>query len=512
MGRKRVVIMGAAGRDFHDFNVVYRNDPQTEVIAFTATQIPGIDRRHYPRELAGPLYPEGIPVVPEDSLEDLISKKKIDEVVFAYSDVAHEYVMHQASRVLAAGADFTMLGPGEHPSRVLCPGYFGSRGTYRRGQKPDLSIRGRSPYRRGPRPAIIRHPMPYGDLIRQKVQRFATLDDLDRHQATVEEREDYEPHIRRGLVVWAGVDYEAIVEQAEKEASIIVWDGGNNDFSFLRSDLEIVIVDPFRPGHELAYHPGEVNVRRAHVVVINKVNSAPRENVDRVVANIRKVNADAVIVQTDSVISVPGGEQIRGKRVLVVEDGPTLTHGGMATGAGVEAARQFGAAELDRSATVCSGSLGGDLRCLPAPGADPTCPGLLPGSATRPGGHLGGSAGRRGGERDALLPQESHPGRQAPGAGGLRVGRAGRAPALRLPPRFSAQTGAYGLRSTLLPGRRGTPAPPDSGRRRLRPSGGFGRSSFGVSRSRTHQARRRRPSWPSRYPTCPTQRALWPRI
>ena len=346
MGRKRVVIMGAAGRDFHNFNVVYRNDPQTEVIAFTATQIPGIDRRHYPRELAGPLYPEGLPVVPEDSLEDLINKKKIDEVVFAYSDVAHEYVMHQASRVLAAGADFTMLGP--ESTQVECSVPVISVLAVRTGA-------GKSPTSRfvadlligeGLRPAILRHPMPYGDLIRQKVQRFATLDDLDRHQATVEEREDYEPHIRRGLVVWAGVDYEAIVEQAEREASIIVWDGGNNDFSFLRSDLEIVIVDPFRPGHELAYHPGEVNVRRAQVVVINKVNSAPRENVDRVVANIRKVNADAVIVQTDSVISVPGGEQIRGKRVLVVEDGPTLTHGGMATGAGVEAARQFGAVEL----------------------------------------------------------------------------------------------------------------------------------------------------------------------
>jgi len=344
--RKRVVIMGAAGRDFHNFNVVYRNDPHTEVVAFTATQIPGIDRRQYPRELAGSLYPEGIPVIPEDSLDDLIRKERIDEVVFAYSDVAHEYVMHQASRVLAAGADFTMLGP--QSTQVGCSVPVISVLAVRTGA-------GKSPASRfvadlliveGLRPAIIRHPMPYGDLVRQKVQRFATLEDLDRHQATVEEREDYEPHIRRGLVVWAGVDYEAIVEQAQRAASIIIWDGGNNDFSFLRSDLEIVIVDPFRPGHELAYHPGEVNVRRAKVVVINKVNSAPRENVDRVVANIRRVNAEAVIVQTDSIISVPGGEQIRGKRVLVVEDGPTLTHGGMATGAGVEAAREFGAAEL----------------------------------------------------------------------------------------------------------------------------------------------------------------------
>ena len=278
-------------------------------------------------------------------------------MVFAYSDVSHEYVMHQASRVLAAGADFSLLGP--ESTAVACSVPVISVLATRTGA-------GKSPTSRfvaglligeGLRPAVIRHPMPYGDLVAQRVQRFAALEDLDRHKATVEEREDYEPHIRRGLVVWAGVDYEAIVEQAEKEASIIIWDGGNNDFSFLRSDLEIVVVDPFRPGHELAYHPGEMNLRRADVVVVSKVNSAPPENVERVVANVREVNPDAVIVQTDSVISVPRGEQIRGKRVLVVEDGPTLTHGGMATGAGVEAARQFGAAEVDRSAAVCSGRL-----------------------------------------------------------------------------------------------------------------------------------------------------------
>jgi predicted GTPase len=344
--RKRVVIMGAAGRDFHNFNMVFRNDPQTDVVAFTATQIPGIDRRHYPSELAGPHYPGGIPIVPEGSLDALIRAEKVDQVVFAYSDVAHEFVMHQASRVLAAGADFALLGP--ESTMIQCSVPIISVLAVRTGA-------GKSPTSRfladllvaeGLRPAVIRHPMPYGDLIAQKVQRFATLDDLDRYQTTMEEREDYEPHIRRGLVVWAGVDYEAIVEQAQKEASIIIWDGGNNDFSFLRSDLEIVVADPFRPGHELAYHPGEVNARRAQVVVISKVGSAPPKNVDRVVANIRKVNPDAVIIKTDSLINVPYGEQIRGKRVLVVEDGPTLTHGGMATGAGVEAARQFGAAEI----------------------------------------------------------------------------------------------------------------------------------------------------------------------
>lgn len=346
MEQKRVIIMGAAGRDFHNFNMVFRNDPHSKVVAFTATQIPGIDRRDYPPELAGPGYPQGIPIVPESSLDALIREEDIDEVVFAYSDVAHEFVMHQASRVLAAGADFALLGP--RSTMVTCSVPVIAVLAVRTGA-------GKSPASRfltdlliteGLRPTVIRHPMPYGDLVAQRVQRFATMEDLDRSQATIEEREDYEPHIRRGLVVWAGVDYEAIVEHAEKEASIIIWDGGNNDFSFLRPDLEIVIVDPFRPGHELAYHPGEMNLRRAKVVVINKVNSAPVENVDRVMANIREVNPAAVVVQADSVISVSDGEQIRGKRVLVVEDGPTLTHGGMATGAGVEAARQFGAAEV----------------------------------------------------------------------------------------------------------------------------------------------------------------------
>jgi predicted GTPase len=346
VGRKRVVIMGAAGRDFHNFNVAYRDDPQTEVVAFTATQIPGIDRRMYPRELAGPLYPDGIPVIPEDSLDDLIRKERIDEVVFAYSDVAHEYVMHQASRVLAAGADFAMLGPRSTQIQCSVPVISVLAVRTGAGKSPTSRFVADLLIEEGIRPAIIRHPMPYGDLVRQRVQRFLTLEDLDRYQTTVEEREDYEPHLRRGLVVWAGVDYEAVVEQAQKAAPIIIWDGGNNDFSFLRSDLEIVIVDPFRPGHELAYHPGEANVRRAEVVVISKVNTAPPANVDRVVMNVRQVNPEAVVIKTDSIISVPSGAEIRGKRVLVVEDGPTLTHGGMATGAGVEAAREFGAAEL----------------------------------------------------------------------------------------------------------------------------------------------------------------------
>jgi predicted GTPase len=338
--------MGAAGRDFHNFNVVYRDDPNTRVVAFTATQIPGIDRRTYPPALAGPLYPDGIPIVPESELDGLIRDHGIDEVVFAYSDVSHEFVMHQASRVLAAGADFSLLGPGSTALRCAVPVISVLAVRTGAGKSPVSRFIADVLVREGVRPAIIRHPMPYGDLTAQRVQRFASLADLDRYGATVEEREDYEPHVRRGLPVWAGVDYQAIVEEAQKEASLIVWDGGNNDFSFLRADLEIVVLDPFRPGHELAYHPGEVNLRRADVAVINKVSSAPLENVSRVLANIQATNPRAVVVKADSVITAADGERIRGARVLVVEDGPTLTHGGMATGAGAQAAHQFGAAEM----------------------------------------------------------------------------------------------------------------------------------------------------------------------
>lgn len=346
MKQKRVVIVGAAGRDFHNFNVAFRDDPQTRVVAFTAAQIPGIDERRYPPALAGPLYPEGIPIVPEATLEKLIVEEDIDEVIFAYSDLSHEQLMHLGSRALAAGADFCLQGP---DSTMVVP------------DVPAISIlavrtgAGKSPTSRfvaelliknGLKPAMIRHPMPYGDLEAQRVQRFATLEDLDLHKATIEEREDYEPHIQKGLVIWSGVDYAAIVAEAEKEADIVVWDGGNNDFSFIRAGLEIAIVDPFRPGHELKFHPGEVNLRRAQVVIINKVNTAPAENVAEVTKNIQEANPGATIVRTDSVITVDDPEAIKGKRVLVVEDGPTLTHGGMSTGAGTEAARMYGAAEI----------------------------------------------------------------------------------------------------------------------------------------------------------------------
>jgi predicted GTPase len=346
VAQRRVVIMGAAGRDFHNFNVVYREDPAVTVVAFTATQIPRIDRRRYPPELAGPLYPEGIPIVPESELDSLIKNDGVDQVVFAYSDVSHEYVMHQASRVLASGADFALLGPESTAVGCSVPVVSVLATRTGAGKSPTSRFVAGMLMERGVRPAVIRHPMPYGDLVAQRVQRFAALADLDRAKATVEEREDYEPHIRRGLVVWAGVDYEAIVREAEKEASVIIWDGGNNDFSFLRSNLTIVVVDPFRPGHELAYHPGEMNLRSADIAVVSKVNTAPRENVDRVVSNVKAVNARAVVVETDTVITASDSGQMAGRRVLVIEDGPTLTHGGMGTGAGMEAAKQFGAAEV----------------------------------------------------------------------------------------------------------------------------------------------------------------------
>ena len=346
-GPKRVVIMGAAGRDFHDFNMVFRDDPHVEVVAFTATQIPGIDDRTYPPDLAGSRYPRGIPIIPEERLAQIMAEQRVDEVVFAYSDVSHEHVMHQASRVLAAGADFSLLGPAS--TAVRCDVPVISVLAVRTGAGKSQTTRFVSDVllSEGVRPAIIRHPMPYGDLLAQKVQRFASPADLELQNATVEEREEYEPHIRKGLVVWAGVDYKAIVAEAQKEASLILWDGGNNDFSFLRSDLEIVLVDPLRPGHETSYHPGEVNLRRADVVVINKVESAPEGDIEVVAKNIAVLNPKAVVVRARSAIAVSSeGEAIRGKRVLVVEDGPTLTHGGMATGAGVEAARQWGAAEI----------------------------------------------------------------------------------------------------------------------------------------------------------------------
>jgi predicted GTPase len=347
MTRTRVLVAGAAGRDFHNFNVVYRDREDAEVVAFTATQIPNIDGRRYPRELAGPRYPQGIAIHAEDELESLIRSEGVDEVVFSYSDVTHEHVMHVASRTLAAGASFTLLSP---------------RLTMLRSSKPVVAVcavrtgSGKSQTTRhlagllrdsGKQVAVVRHPMPYGDLASQAVQRFAEYADLDRNDCTIEEREEYEPHLAEGHLVFAGVDYEQILRAAEQEADVVLWDGGNNDTPFFAPDLHVVILDPHRPGHELRYHPGETNLRMADVCVVNKIDSAPPEGIEAVLDSIRLHNKRAKVVRAASPFVVEGdAEEIRGKRVLAVEDGPTLTHGEMTYGAAVLAAKQHGAAEL----------------------------------------------------------------------------------------------------------------------------------------------------------------------
>ncbi|UCG36665.1 MAG: GTPase [Candidatus Bathyarchaeota archaeon] len=346
MRKTRVVIMGAAGRDFHNFNVYFRDNNSYEVVAFTATQIPGIEKRNYPSELTGPGYPQGIPIYPEEKLPELVAKHEVDQVVFAYSDVSHEYVMHKASLALACGADFRLMGPSttmvksKVPVVSVCAVRTGS-GKSQTSRKVALLLK-----QMGFRVAVIRHPMPYGDLAKQIWQRFASYEDLDTHNCTIEEREEYEPHIANDIIVFAGVDYERILREAEKEADIIVWDGGNNDIPFYHSDLHIVVVDPHRPGHELRYYPGEVNLRMADVTIINKVDTASPENAEIVEKNIRKVNGDALIIKAASPVTVDNPDMIKGKKVLVVEDGPTLTHGNMAYGAGVIAARQLGAGEI----------------------------------------------------------------------------------------------------------------------------------------------------------------------
>jgi len=343
---KNILILGAAGRDFHNFNTVYRNQPEFRVVGFTATQIPGIAERRYPAELAGASYPEGIPIFSEHNLETLIADLHVDAVVFSYSDISHLNLMHLASRTLAAGADFWLLGS-EHtqlkstvPVISVCAVRTGC------GKSPVSRLVAAELRRNGLKPVVVRHPMPYGDLAAQSVQRFGTMEDLDIQQCTIEEREEYEPHLREGTVVYAGVDYEKILRHAEKEADIILWDGGNNDTPFYVSDLEIVVADPHRAGHELSYFPGEVNFRRADVIVINKVNTASDTAVMTVTQNARMHNPKAKIFEAASRVSVATPEIITRRRVLVVEDGPTLTHGEMSYGAGVVAARQFGAAEL----------------------------------------------------------------------------------------------------------------------------------------------------------------------
>ncbi len=365
----KIIIMGAAGRDFHNFNVYFRDNPAHRVVAFTATQIPDIEGRVYPASLAGTIYPEGIPIYAEDRLDELIRELGADQVVFAYSDVSHEYVMHKASQVLAAGADFRLMG-GETtmlrsrvPVLAVCAVRTGSGKSQTTRRVCDI-LRGM-----GKRVVVVRHPMPYGDLTAQACQRFASYEDLDRHHCTIEEREEYEPHLNRGMVVYAGVDYGHILSEVEKEAEVIVWDGGNNDLPFYKPDVHIVVVDPHRPGHELSYHPGEANLRMADVVVINKVDTARPENVEAVKANVTALNPRATVVEAASPIFVDDPAAILNKKVLVVEDGPTLTHGEMSYGAGVVAAQRFGAKDIVDPRPYAVGSIVDTYRKYPGTGA-----------------------------------------------------------------------------------------------------------------------------------------------
>jgi len=344
--RTKVLIMGAAGRDFHNFNTFFRDNEKYEVVAFTATQIPYIDERKYPAVLAGKLYPDGIPIHPEAELERLVKEYDVDQVVFAYSDVKYEYVMHKSAQVNALGCDFILMGPkytalkSSKPVISVCAVRTGS-GKSQTSRKIQTMLR-----EAGKKVVSIRHPMPYGDLAKQAVQRYATIDDLKKYECTIEEMEEYEPHVAAGNVIYAGVDYEAILREAEKEADIILWDGGNNDFSFYKADLSITVADPHRAGNELSYYPGEVNLRMADVIVINKIDTADRAGIDEVLESIAKVNPTATVVMGASPLTVDDPKAIRGKRVLVVEDGPTLTHGEMKYGAGTVAAKQLGAREL----------------------------------------------------------------------------------------------------------------------------------------------------------------------
>ena len=344
--KKNVIIIGAAGRDFHNFNTYFRDNEEFQVVAFTAAQIPDIDGRRYPAELAGSLYPDGIPIHAENDLEKLIVELNADTCVFAYSDVPYTYVMAMSARVNAAGANFSLLGPAETQIQSTKPVI--AVGAVRTGCGKSQTSRRLIEIlmEHGLKVVAIRHPMPYGDLVAQKVQRFETVDDLAKHKCTIEEMEEYEPHVVRGNVIYSGVDYEAILREAEKEADVILWDGGNNDFAFYKPDLMVTVVDPHRPGHELSYYPGEVTLRLADVVVINKIDSAGPEGIQQVRENINKVNPNAIVVDGASPLTVDKPEMIKGKRVLVVEDGPTLTHGEMTIGAGVVAAQRFGAAEM----------------------------------------------------------------------------------------------------------------------------------------------------------------------
>jgi predicted GTPase len=364
----RTLIMGAAGRDFHNFNVAFRDSSEYEVVAFTATQIPDIEGRIYPAQLAGLQYPAGIPIYAESDLLKLIKDLQVDQVVFAYSDVPHEYVMHKASQVLAAGADFRIMGlkatqiKSKKPVVSVCAVRTGS-GKSQTTRRVSLILRNM-----GYKVAAIRHPMPYGDLVKQSVQRFAAYSDLDKFECTIEEREEYEPHLDNGVIVYAGVDYGKILRQAEEEVDIILWDGGNNDFPFYVSDMQIVVADPHRPGHEITYHPGETNVRAADVFVINKVDTASPESVIQVRRNLRLANPKATIVEAASPLFIDNPAEVQGKRVLVIEDGPTLTHGEMAYGAAWVAAQRFGAAEIIDPRPYAVGSIKATYEKYPTTG------------------------------------------------------------------------------------------------------------------------------------------------
>ena len=366
---RRVVIMGAGGRDFHNFNVVYRDDDAHEVVAFTAAQIPHIDDRRYPPALAGPRYPDGIPIRPESELVDLIREHHVDEVVLAYSDLSYADVMHRSSIVLAAGATFTLLGPdatmlrSTRPVVAVCATRTGC------GKSQTSRRIGRLLLDAGLRVALVRHPMPYGNLAAMAVQRFATQDDIDASNPTVEEREEYEEPVRQGMVMFAGVDYASILARAEAEADVIVWDGGNNDFPFFRADLMITVVDPLRPGHEIGYYPGEVNLRLADVVLVNKIDSAAPDAVDRVMANVHDVNPTAIVIKAASPVTLEGEGWLAGKRVRVIEDGPSVTHGGMPIGAGTVAARQAGATTLTDPRPFAVGTIAETFRSFPHIGA-----------------------------------------------------------------------------------------------------------------------------------------------
>lgn len=369
MTRTRVLILGAGGRDFHDFNVVFRDDPGVEVVAFTAAQIPNIDDRTYPASLAGPQYPHGIPIRPQEELERLVTELAVDEVVVSYSDLAHDDVMHLVSRVLATGADVRFLGPARTmlPSATPVVAVVASRTGV--GKSQTSRHLGRLLTDAGLRVALVRHPMPYGDLEPMRVQRFSTLAEIDAADPTIEEREEYEEPVRQGLVVYAGVDYAAILAEASAEADVVIWDGGNNDLAFFRPTLTICLVDALRPGHELAYHPGEVNLRTADVVVINKVDAATPAALDEIRGNIAAINPGAIVVAAASPVTLDPGPEVRGARVLVVEDGPTVTHGGMPFGAGAVAARAAGAAELVDPRPWAVGQLVGTFASYPHIGA-----------------------------------------------------------------------------------------------------------------------------------------------